>query len=106
VGLAVAMSCGWAADGTAGFELRWSGLRGRLLASWANPTSWDPTGSGKAHDAEARSFVDVPLDTPPTALAPYVSRAVSSLFSAFDGYVPSQKLVEDCVRRVIERKMG
>jgi hypothetical protein len=105
VGLAVAKSCGWAADGTAGFELRWSGLEGRSLGAWANPISWGLTGAGKAHDAEARSFVDVPLDTPATALAPYVSRAVSPLFSTFDGYVPSLKLVEDCVRRVIERKM-
>jgi hypothetical protein len=106
VGLAVAKSCGWAAGGTAGFELRWSGLEGRSLGSWANPISWEPTGSGKAHDAEAKSLFDVPLDTSPSALAPYVSRAVSPLFSAFDGYVPAQQLVEDCVRRVIERKIG
>jgi hypothetical protein len=104
-GLAVAKSCGWPASGTAGFDLRWSGLKGRSLEAWANSINWDFSGSGKAYDSEAKSFVAVPLETPLTALAPYVYRAVSPLFSAFDGYMPSQKLVEDCVRRVIERKM-
>lgn len=106
VGLSAAKSCGWLPDGTAGFNLRWIGLANRSLSAWANPPHWDAGESGTAHDGEATSFVTVPLDTPLTALAPFVSRAVAPLFSAFDGYVPPTKLVEDCVRRLIERKMG
>lgn len=106
VGLAIAKSTGWAPDGTAGFNLRWSGLAGRSLGAWANPIDWDAVGSGTAHDVDASSFVEVPLDTPTTSLEPYVSKAVGPLFSKFDGYVAEQALVEACVRKMVERKMN
>ncbi len=67
---------------------------------------WDTGGSGTAHDAAAESFVEVPLDTPVTALEPYVSRATDPLFSKFDGYVAPQALVESHVRMLVERKMA
>ena len=53
----------------------------------------------------AESFVEVPLDTPLTALEPYVSKAIGPLFSKFDGYEAPQALVESCVRMLVERKM-
>lgn len=106
VGLAIAKSTGWTPDGTAGFNLRWSGLAGRSLGAWANPIMWDAGGSGTVHDMEANSFAIVPLDTPTTALEPYVSKAVGPLFSKFDGYVAEQALVESCVRKLVERKMN
>lgn len=106
VGLSIAKSCGWLPNGIAGFNFRWIGLSGRSLNAWANPVHWDVNESGTVHDSEATSFVVVPLDTPLTALAPFVSRAVAPLFSAFDGFDPPTKLVEDCVRRLVERKMA
>ena len=105
VGLAMAKSFGWALDGTAGFVFRWSGLAGRSLGAWANTMLWDIGGSGTAHDAAAESFVELLLDTPLTALEPYVSRAVGPLFSKFDGYEAPQMLVESCVRMLVERKI-
>ena len=105
VGLAVSKSSGWERDGTAGFRFRWSGLRNRSLGAWANTSLWDLSGSGMSRDEEAGAFVDVPLDTPPTALAPYVSRAVGPLFSSFEGYVVEEATVESCVRKLIERRM-
>lgn len=105
VGLAVSNACGWSGDGRGGFQFRWSGLRNRSLGAWANTPLWDLTGSGVSHDAEVRSFVDVPLDTPPTALAPYVSKAVGPLLSSFEGYVAPETLVESCLRKLVERRM-
>lgn len=105
VGLAVARSCGWREESVAGFDVRWTGLAGRSLGAWANPLNWDVTGSGTAHDREAGSFTAVSLETPATALAPYVANAIAPLFSAFEGYMAPTKLIEECVRRLIERKM-
>jgi hypothetical protein len=105
VGLALAKALGWNAEGVAGFDIRWLGLRGRRLGAWARPLQWDVTGSGTAHDAEKESFTDVPLDTPAAAVGPYVANAVAPLFAAFDGFVVSDRLIEDCVRRLIERRM-
>ncbi len=105
VGLAVAKSCGWTEEAVAGFDIRWTGLAGRSLGAWANPLNWDTAGSGTAHDADAGSFTILPLETPAPALAPYVANAVAPLFSAFEGYVAPTKLIEECVRRLIERRM-
>jgi hypothetical protein len=101
----MAKAAGWTSEGTAGFMFCWSGLAGRSLGQWANRALWDTGGSGTAHSDDASSFVDVPLDISPTALEPYVSRAVRPLFAMFDGYVVKQADVETSVRKVIERKM-
>ena len=106
VGLAVARSCGWLEETVAGFDIRWIGLAGRSLGAWASPLDWDVTGSGTAHDKEAGSFTTASLDTPATAIAPYVANAVAPLFSAFEGYVAPTPLIEECVRRLLERRMG
>jgi hypothetical protein len=105
VTLAMAKAAGWTSEGTAGFMFCWSGLAGRSLGQWAIRALWDTGGSGTAHSDDASSFVDVPLDTSPTALEPYVSRAVRPLFAMFDGYVVKPADVETAVRRVIERKI-
>lgn len=106
VGLAVARACGWTKSDVAGFGIRWIGLAGRSLGAWANPIEWDVSGSGTAHNPEAGSFTPVSLETPVAALAPYVAQAVAPLFSVFDGYVAPMPLIEDCVRRMVERRMN
>lgn len=105
VGLAVARSCGWTEQSLAGFDIRWIGLAGRSLGAWANPLSWDSTSSETSHDGEAGSFTVVSLETPATAIAPCVANAVAPLFSAFEGYVAQTPLIEECVRRLLERRM-
>jgi hypothetical protein len=57
------------------------------------------------HDGEAGSFTVVSLETSATAIAPYVANAVAPLFSAFEGYVAQMPLIEECVRRLLERRM-
>jgi hypothetical protein len=105
-GLSVARSAGWGEDATAGFAFRWSSLSGRKLMAWVNAYRGGAGGSGKkATDHQAEAYVELPLDTPHSALAPYVEQAVRPLFVAFQGFTPASALIEECVRKVIERKM-
>lgn len=106
VGLSFAQTLNWADGSTAGYNFRWSSLSGRRLSFWANPMRYLGLGGGGiAADDVANSFVEVPISTPHAALAPYVSKAVEPLFSLFGGYEPSQALVEDAVKRLVERKL-
>ena len=106
VGVSIARNLGWdPPDASAGFAFRWSGLSGRKLSSWVNPSRWISGRGGKSHSAVADAFVQVSLETPHSALAPYVKVAVGPLFTSFDGYTPSQEIIETCVRKMIERRM-
>lgn len=105
-GLSVARSCGWKEDtAKAGYAFQWSGLKGRKLSSWANPLLYSPWGSSPAVDDFAASYAEIPLDVPPSALGPYVSQVIAPLFAKFGGYQVSVGVVEECVRRVVERKL-
>ena len=105
VGLSIARNTGWDSSSTAHFAFHWTGLNGRMLSSWARPMQWDIGGNGKSHNNAAKAFVSVPLEAPHSALAPHVAKAVGPLFVLFDGYVPPQNIIENCVRKMIERKM-
>jgi hypothetical protein len=105
VALAVARALGWPPETTKlGFGFRWTKLSGRELSSWANPMIHITSGH-VAHDDIASSFVEVPLDTPPSALAPYLEQAIRELFIVFDGYTLPTTVIEDWVQRLIERRL-
>ena len=105
VGSTIARSVGWDSDSNAYFSFQWTGLNGRMLSSWARPMQWDVGGNGKSHNNSVKAFVCVPLEAPHSALAPHVAEAVGPLFALFDGYEPPQATIENCVRKMIERKM-
>jgi hypothetical protein len=106
VGVSIAKGAGWTEADRAGFAFDWTGLAGRRLGAWANPLrSFGVGGGGLSAMNEAKSFVEVPLDTPHSALAPFVAVAAGALFSCFDGYQPPQSLIEDCVQKMVERRM-
>lgn len=86
------------------FVFRWNRLKDRELASWANPGKYISPGR-KAYQDTVTSFVDLPLDTPLTALGAFVKKVVDPLFAVFDGYVASDSIIEDLTRRLIERKL-
>jgi hypothetical protein len=58
-----------------------------------------------AVDDNAENFVELPLDTPASAIAPYVEKVVNDLFSAFAGYQMRQEAIEEWVKRLIERRL-
>jgi hypothetical protein len=104
VGIAFAKAMGCAAEETRlSFAFRWTKLQGRKLTSWVRPDH-NIFPEPSAYQDEVLSFVNVPLDTPLSALGNFVNQAVQPLFEVFDGFVLSSNVVEDLTRRLIERK--
>jgi hypothetical protein len=105
VGLAFAKVLGWnSEEARLGFAFRWTKLKGRQLEPWANPVI--PISShGTAQDDTVTTFVELTLDTPESAVAPYVDQATRELFVLFGGYSFPTATTEHWVRRLVERKL-
>ena len=86
------------------FGFRWTGLRGRQLTSWVEPTRHIFPGI-TAYQDEITAFVKVPLETPLSALGEFVSQAIKPLFRVFDDFELSKDVVEDLTRETIERRL-
>jgi hypothetical protein len=104
VGLAFARALEVSPTSLLGFRFQWVGLAGRILSTWAQPHLMF-AGRGPATDDTAESFVVVPADAPNAALAAYVIRATSELFSKFSGTELPENMVEDHVMRLLERRL-
>jgi hypothetical protein len=105
VGLAFARALGWKSqDTTLAFAFRWTKLAGRKLEPWANPAVHISAYERTATDT-VNSYVEVPLDTPQSAIAPAVEAVVRQLFVQFGGYQLPSKAIEDWTRKLIERRL-
>jgi hypothetical protein len=105
VGMAFAKAMGCPAEDTQlALAFKWTKLRGRRLTSWVHPDR-DIFPEPSTYQDEVLTFVDVPLDTPPSALGNFVNQAVQPLFQVFDGFVLRRDVVEDLTRRLIERRL-
>jgi hypothetical protein len=105
VGIAFAKAMGCDAEKTLlAFAFRWQKLQGRQLTSWTRPERYISPGCSAYQDA-VLAFVNVPLDTPLSALSNFVNQAIQPLFEVFDGFVLSPDVVEDLTRRLIERRL-
>jgi hypothetical protein len=105
VGIAFAKAMGCDAEKTLlAFAFRWQKLQGRQLTSWTRPEHYISPGCSAYQDA-VLAFVNVPLDTPLSALSNFVNQAIQPLFEVFDGFVLSPDVVEDLTRRLIERRL-
>jgi hypothetical protein len=102
----VAKGLGWPETAHLGFLFRWQKLKGRRLDSWANPIIIYVPGGGPAHEDAITTFIEVPLTTALSALAPLVEAATRDLFAAFDGTRLSGNTYEEHSRRLIERRLG
>lgn len=83
---------------------KWTRLQGRELVSWANPERHIWPGQ-TAYQNEVISCVQVPLETPLSALSEFVYQATEPLFQVFDGFSLNKKIIEDLTKKVIERKL-
>jgi hypothetical protein len=105
VGIAFAKVLGWQPEQTRlGFAFRWRGLEGRELSQWSDPyggIDW-----GKAYDDQVTTYTEMSLDTPVTAIAPFVDQATRDLFVIFNGHTLTAGVIEDRVRRLIERRIN
>jgi hypothetical protein len=105
VGMAFAKAMGCPAEDTQlAFAFKWTKLRGRRLTSWVHPDR-EIFPEPSAYQNEVLTFVNVPLDTPLSALGNFVNQVVQPLFEVFEGRVISRDVVEDLTRRLIERKL-
>lgn len=104
VGIAFAKAMGCNEENTLlAFSFKWSRLRGRELTYWAQPGRY--IRGGKAYQDEVLVFVDVPLETPLSALNEYVSQVVQPLFEVFEGFQLSNDVIDDLTRRLVERRL-
>ena len=105
VGIASAKAMGCDPEHTAlGFAFKWTRLHGRELGSWAKPGRYIPPGR-HAYQDEVVVFVNVPLDTPLSALSEYVNQVVQPLYEIFDSFSLSENVVGDLTRRLVERRL-
>jgi hypothetical protein len=58
-----------------------------------------------AYDDEVTTFIEVPANTPVSAIAPLVHEATRDLFVLFDGFTLPRKTLENWVERFIDRKL-
>jgi hypothetical protein len=105
VGLSIGKVLELPADARLGFGFRWTGLGGRKLSSWANPLAGITPGY-RAHDNAVDTFVEIPLETAISAIAPYVQEATRDLFVLFNGYTFPDSSTEHWVQRLVERRLS
>ncbi len=86
------------------FCFKWTRLKKRELCSWAFPGRIISPG-GKAYQNELLASVAVPLDTPHSALGPFVHQLTKPLFEVFNGFKLSLDVIEDLIRRLIEKRL-
>ena len=88
------------------FAVRWQTLNGRRLTSLRSSGRLESLiyTNGKAYQDVVTTFVQVPMDTPLSALGEYVNQAVRDLYKIFDGYSLGKDEIENQVKRFIERK--
>lgn len=103
VAIAFAKAMGAAEELNIYFGFRWTGLKDRVLSSWANPSR--DILARKSYQNEVVSYVDVPVNVPKSALYTYVHKANKNVFEIFDGFLLSESVTEDLVARLLERKL-
>ena len=104
VGIAFAKAMGCDPEKTLlSFMFKWSQLQGRELVSWANSSRHISPGR-TAYQDEVISFVDVPLETPVSALSEFVNQATRPLYEIFDGFELNKSVIEELTNNLIQRK--
>ncbi|MGQ0619496.1 MAG: AlbA family DNA-binding domain-containing protein [Panacagrimonas sp.] len=102
VAFAKAMGCD-STSTTIDFAFRWSKLKGRELASWAEPARY--VSPRKSYQDQVISYVAIPLDTPHSSLGDYVHRAVGPVFEVFNGFTIGKGVVDEMTAKLINRRL-
>jgi hypothetical protein len=86
------------------FAFRWTRLRNRELASWADPGRHIWPGHRAYQDAVC-AYVTMPLEVAPASYFEFVHEAVFPLANVFAGFELDKKVTEDITKRLLERRM-
>lgn len=90
-------------DTTLLYAFRWSGLRGRYLSSWTNLRRSLSSHDECRQDVVESPLIAIPLDTPISALGPFVREATAELFAAFGGFEPGNGVTEALADELLVR---
>ncbi len=82
--------------------MRWTGLRGRQLVSWSEPSRYMPEDK-VCFQSEVLSPVSISLGASQVGIAGAVAQAMAPLFRAFRGLVLEQDYFDRVVSRVFDR---
>lgn len=85
------------------FLFRWSGLAGRRLVRHLPRLGGDTPEGGVSAEDNISSFVEVPLETPLSALGDYISLSIRPLCLAFGGHSIAQSTVEHILNKLLHR---
>jgi hypothetical protein len=83
------------------FGFRWSGLAGRHLTSWVEPSRFLRPIGGVANQNQITTSVAIPLATPHAGVAPYVESVVRDPFALFGGREFASPVIEEIVNKAI-----
>jgi hypothetical protein len=86
------------------FGFRWTRLSGRVLSSWVEPRRWLSVDYVASQD-ELVATAAVPLDTPPSSIAPHIEGVVRGLFALFQGFTLDSKVIEGIVAETLQRRV-
>jgi hypothetical protein len=86
------------------FAIRWNGLSNRQLTSWAEPGRLFRGGGASQQDSKTTTAL-VPLETPQSAIAPYVQSLVAPLFALFGGMAFEQNVIEEIVKKTLGQRL-
>lgn len=87
-----------------GFAFRWTGLAERRLVDWVGDLMIFAGEHKKLGNDPIESFVEVPLNTQLSAIAPLAQRATRELFAAFNGYVFRTAVAEHRITARLSRR--
>ena len=104
VGIAFAKTMECDEEKSVFFVFRWTNLEGRSLSSWADPKR-HLSSELKSQQNEVISYIEVPVNVPKSALYSYVHEVTKSIFEIFDGFQLSEKVTEELVTALLERKL-
>jgi len=91
-----------AAKGKIKLTIRWTGLEGRNLSSWANPGRSLSESYVSSTDVISKS-VYVPIKSGHDQLVLFTKEIIEDLFLSFDGWVCPDSEIEDLVGRLFNR---
>lgn len=104
VGLSFAKALGCPPEtGQLYFRFKWTGLRGRQLASWAEPARYISAGQA-SHQDEIESTIIVPANLPIASIPESVYKVTQPLYEIFNGFALGKDTVEQIVMKMLNRR--
>jgi hypothetical protein len=88
---------------TLSFVFNWTGLKGRKLSSWANPSRSIWSGQ-EAYQDTVQVPIEVPMDIPSSHISDYVKMVIDLLFEIFE-YKVSQVIVDELTNSLLNRQL-